>query len=448
MIKYTKLFITFLFAFIAFAAGAQTTANTSSPYSQYGIGDLTPMLLPQNQAMGGISTGTNIINRYMSINPQNPASHAMISLTTIDAGLSLHSVNLMQTGEQAQRNSNFRLSHITFAIPVSQTSALSFGLMPYSQVGYNYTKTSKGYGTTSPVDTNLTNTINSGQGGLTKAYLGYGFAIKRNLLLGANLSYIFGNIKHLNQVEMPQLFGSLNTRAESNNAVGGFNYDLGAQYIWDLSLTRHLVFGYSTSASSKLNSESSYIISHYTFDAAGNENSAIDSVVNQENAQEKIRLPQIHRFGISYQQDMKFLVGMDYSMGNWSGSDLTIGGVKQNMANSSTFNVGGQFTPKMDALNNYLATIDYRLGFMLDKTYYKVPNKPEGTGTTNITSKAITVGLGMPLRGNISSFYKMNITAEFGQRGTLNNGLVKENYFNVRLGFTLNDKWFQRYKFD
>jgi hypothetical protein len=101
----------------------------------------------------------------------------------------------------------------------------------------------------------------------------------------------------------------------------------------------------------------------------------------------------------------------------------------------------------MDALNNYLATIDYRFGLMLDKTYYNVPN-PTGGGSTQITSKAVTLGLGLPLRGNISSFYKMNITAELGQRGTLNNGLVKENYVTFRLGFTLNDKWFQRYKFD
>jgi hypothetical protein len=445
MIKYTKLFITFLLAVIVVEASAQTTATTSSPYSQYGIGDLTPMVLPQNQAMGGISTGTNIINRYMSINPQNPASYGAIALTTFDAGLYMQSATLNQAGQGSQRNSNFRFNHITFAIPVSQASALSFGLLPYSQVGYNYTKTFKGYGTGSPADTNLTNNIYSGQGGLTKAYIGYGFTVKRNLLLGFNVGYVFGDIKHSQQIEMPELIGSLNTRVERDNAIGGFNYDFGAQYIWDISLSRHLTFGYSGSAKSKLNSKSSYIVSHYSFDNVGNPNVDVDSIVNQPNAQSKLQLPQIHHFGVSYQQDMKFLVGVDYSIGNWS--DLSIGGVNQGMVNSSTFNIGGQYTPKMDALNNYLATIDYRFGLMLDKTYYNVPN-PTGGGSTQITSKAVTLGLGLPLRGNISSFYKMNITAELGQRGTLNNGLVKENYVTFRLGFTLNDKWFQRYKFD
>jgi hypothetical protein len=445
MIKYTKLFIIFLLAATAFKARAQTTANTSSPYSQYGIGDLSPMILPQNQAMGGISTGTNIINRYSSINPQNPASYGAIGFTTIDAGLFANTVSLSQTGQSTQKNSNFRLSHLAFAIPVSSSSALSFGLLPYSQVGYNYTKTFKGFGTGSPVDTNLVNNIYSGEGGLSKAYLGYGFTIARNLLLGVNVAYVFGDIKHYQQVEMPELYGALSTKVERDNTVGGVSYDFGAQYVWDLSLTRHVTFGYSGSARSQLNSKTSYFASHYTFDNNGNRSTDIDSVINQQNTPGKLVLPQIHHFGISYQQDLKFLVGADYSVGNWS--QLSIGGVNQGMVNSSSLNIGGQYTPNMISLNNYLATVDYRLGLTLENTYYNIPN-PSGGGSTNIKSKAITVGVGMPLRGTATSFYKVNITAELGQRGTLNNGLVKENFVNFRLGFTLNDKWFQRYKFD
>jgi hypothetical protein len=444
MIKYTKLFITFLLAVIVSEARSQTTATTSSPYSQYGIGELTPMILPQNMAMGGISTGVNSINRYMSINPQNPASYAAIAITAIDAGIALSNLSLSQTGQSSQRNSNFRLNHITFAVPVTHSSALSFGLMPYSQVGYNYTKTSKGYGTGSSVDTNVVNNIYSGEGGLSKAYIGYGFTIARNLLIGANISYIFGNIKHYQQVEMPDYYGTLNTNVERNYSAGGMSYDIGAQYVLDLSLTRHIIFGYSGSLRSMLNAKSNYIVSHYTYDASGNRNADADSVINLQNSASKIQLPRIHHFGISYQKDLKFLIGADYSMGNWS--DLSIGGVNQGMSNTSTLNLGGQYTPNINAINNYMATVDYRFGIILDKTYFNVVNT--AGGVTNINSKAVTVGLGMPLRGANTSFYKMNISAEIGQRGSLSNGLVKENFVNFRLGFTINDRWFQRYRFD
>src|SRR5215469_12092703 len=90
MIKYTRSFITFLLVAIAFGAAAQsatTTATTSSPYSMYGLGDISPALLPQNIGMGGIGTAINRISGYNNINPLNPASYGLINYTTIDAGI-------------------------------------------------------------------------------------------------------------------------------------------------------------------------------------------------------------------------------------------------------------------------------------------------------------------------------------------------------------------------
>src|SRR6202012_3363424 len=119
------------------------------------------------------------------------------------------------------------------------------------------------------------------------------------------------------------------------------------------------------------------------------------------------------------------------------------------LLDSKTFNIGGEITPKSNAFGNYWATVDYRLGFMYDQSYINAPN-PSGVGNTNITSYAITMGLGLPLKPNVvtNSFYKINFALELGQRGTLANGLVKENYVNLYLGFMINDKWFQRFKFD
>src|ERR1700712_199595 len=141
MIKYTRLFITFLFAVIVLQAKSQSTATTSSPYSRYGLGDITPQLLPQNIGMGGIATATNNIGGYNSINVLNPASYAKISYTTIDAGVNTDITTFGKVGFPDQRNANTRLSHINFAFPVTKSSALSFGLMPYSQLGYSYKQT-------------------------------------------------------------------------------------------------------------------------------------------------------------------------------------------------------------------------------------------------------------------------------------------------------------------
>jgi hypothetical protein len=254
MIKYTKLFITFLLAAIISQVKAQSTATTSSPYSQFGLGELVPQTLPQNIGMGGLSAATNYFGGYYNINPLNPASYSTIRLTTFDVGLYAQDVMLSQNGHANQSDANFRLSHIAFAFPVSKRSALTFGMMPYSQMGYNYKVTKSNLGTGSAVDTNAVNYLSSGDGGLTKGYIGYGFGIGRNLLLGFNVSYIFGNLHQYNSTEIPTLPGYLNATTETSNAIRGFNYDFGIQYMIDLSATRHIILGYSGSAGNNINS--------------------------------------------------------------------------------------------------------------------------------------------------------------------------------------------------
>ncbi|MDB5025330.1 MAG: hypothetical protein JWP78_3085 [Mucilaginibacter sp.] len=441
MIKYTRLFITFLLAVIVLQARSQSTATTSSPYSSFGLGDISNQLLPQNIGMGGIATATNTIGGYNSINVINPASYGKITFTTIDAGLSSNVLTLSKNGMPNERDANFKLSHIAFAFPVTKHSALSFGLMPYSELGYSYKTVRSNPTPVSAVDTNVVNDIYSGEGGLSKAYLGYGFGIGKHLLIGANVSYIFGNLKQDQSTEIPLLYGTLDSRIEQDNHIRGLNYDYGVQYSIDFSDKKHLTLGYSASANSKLNVKSTYIVSQYTRDASGNENVPADSLVNTQSPSGKIQLPQINHFGIVFQRDDKFMIGADYTMGKWS--DLSIAGVNQGLQDSKMFNIGGQITPNVNALSNFWALMDYRLGAIYEQTYIN-------TGNVNIKRYAATFGLGIPLPHDraSSAFYKINFSAEVGQRGTLTNGLIKENYVNFHLGFTLNDRWFQRYKFE
>ncbi len=449
MIKYSRLFIIIYITFIALGAKAQSTASSSttgSPYSRYGIGDINPLLLPQNTAMGGISTAINRINGYYNINPLNPASYAFINFTTIDAGIygsftSLAQQPVGQSSNITASNTAFRLSHIAFALPVTKKSTLSFGLLPYSEMGYNYKTSKTGYGSGAFADTNTVNYVYNGSGGLSKAYLGYGIEIKKNLLIGANLSYIFGNLQQFSSMEIPTLYGFLNSRSETDNHVGGFNYDIGAQYIFDFGALKqkHLTLAYSSSINTNLSSNTDYVVSRYTI-SAGEESPATDSLVNQKGVSTKIQLPWINHFGVSYQYDGKFLVGADYSIANWS--TLTIAGNSQpGLQNSQTLNVGGQFTPDINALNNYFARADYRFGFFTEQTQYNVNN-------TSVNKFGFTFGLGLPLPPNLNSFYKINFSTELGQQGTLQNNLVREKFINFRLSFTVNDRWFQRYKFE
>jgi hypothetical protein len=448
MIKYTRLFITILLAVCVLEAKSQSTATTSSPYSRYGIGDVTPQWLPQNIGMGGIATATNGIGGYNTINLINPAAYGSISYTVIDAGIGTNLMTLHDSTGAHQRTGNTKLSHLSFAFPITTRSSLGLGLVPYSDLGYHFTQTfAKGYGSGSKADTNAVNQVYSGDGSLSKAYLGYGFAIGKHLTVGGNVSYIFGNLKQYQDTEIPNLANFLNSRIEEDNHVGGFNFDYGAQYTIDFSTSRHLILGYSASVGNKINVQHSFIVSQYTYDSSNNQNNPVDSLINTQDPKAKIQLPRINHFGIAYQKDQaldhgpSYLVGVDYTAGNWH--DLTIAGAAQGLQNSKMFNIGGQITPNPNALSSYLLLMSYQLGFIYEDTYLNVNN-------TSIKSHAFTFGLGIPIPHDraTSAFYKVNFAGEIGQRGTISNGLVKENYVNFHLSFTLNDRWFQRYKFD
>jgi len=451
MIKYTKFFVTFLLAIIVIQTRAQTqqtTATTNSPYSQYGLGLLNPQTLPQNVGMGGLGAAVNNSSGFYNINPVNPASYGSLRFVVIDIGLDGDISTLSQTQSTgsvlSQTNGTFKLDHINFAFPVSKRSAISFGLKPYSQMGYNYKTTQKNLGSGSSVDTNAVNYIYSGNGALSKAYIGYGFGIGKHLLLGANASYIFGKLQQYGSTELPTLFGTLNSTVEDTYSVRGASYDLGGQYTIDFSPTKHVILGYSTTLSTSLNSQYTHLVTQYDYDSNGNENLAIDTLTNTKNPTAKMTIPQTSHYGISFVNDGKYLIGAEYTSANWS--TFSIGGVNQGLQDSKTYNLGGQFTPNINALSNYWATIDYRLGFIYDQSYVVVNNTTTNT-STSINSYAITFGLGLPLAPNFTNtFYKINFAAEVGRRGTLNDGLVRENYVNLHLSFTLNDRWFQKYK--
>ncbi|MGV3547112.1 MAG: hypothetical protein ACO1N4_08625, partial [Pedobacter sp.] len=87
--------------------------------------------------------------------------------------------------------------------------------------------------------------------------------------------------------------------------------------------------------------------------------------------------------------------------------------------------------------------VDYRLGFTYDKTYVRMNNE-------DVKQTAVTLGLGLPLQSGYgrSTFYKMNVSAEIGSRGKITNSLIQERYVNFHLSFLLNDRWFQRFRFD
>lgn len=425
---------------LLFGTSVKAQVTTQSPYSRYGVGNIKSLALPQFKAMGGISTAVYSPTGYSNINMMNPASFAGINLTTVDIGATATFNNLKRDGA-SETSFNSTLSHIALAFPVTPHSALSFGLLPYSELGYQFVNhaTLTNPGSTASQDVNY---IYAGEGGLNKAYFGYGYQFGKHLRLGGNVEYIFGNLLQTRSTELVDQTNAINSRLETKNSVGGVGFSYGAQYNIPLDSKTSVTLGYSGSSSSSINSTKSFVVTQYLKDpTTGSEDTALDSLVNTQNSKTKLKLPLLHSFGISIQKYNKWLIGADYRMGKWS--DLSIDNVNQQLQNTYGFSVGGQITPDINSIGSYFNRVDYRLGFTYDKTYVQLNNQ-------DIKQMAITFGFGLPLASSPtrSSFYKMNFTTELGRRGSMTDGLLQENYINLHLGFTLNDRWFRRFRFD
>jgi hypothetical protein len=430
MIKTIKYITLTSILFTSLTTFAQTT--TSSPYSKFGLGDLTGSLLPQSKSMGGISMGLRKLGAYSTLNVANPASYSSIALTTFDLGANAN-FRQLNTAESSENNLNIALSHIAFGIPLNKRSALSFGLLPYSEIGYRYKNSST-------IANTQVDYIYGGEGGLSKVYLGYGISIIPNLSVGTNVSYLFGNLKQSRSTEFPQDVQALNSRQQTSNSISGLSLDYGVQYVIPMQKRSRMTIGYAGTATSKLNSTNSTISSVYRKDfQSGNETLSLGAPYTLDDVSNKLSVPMTHTLGFAFEKINKLLLGADVSYSPWS--TFQQGTVNPGLSDSYTISAGGQITPDVNAISNYFKLIDYRLGLKYNKSYIN-------TNNNNINQYALTVGLGLPLPANRLAFYKINFSTEIGKRGTLDNGLVHENYVNFSLGFTVNDKWFIKPKFD
>ena len=61
--------------------------NTFSPYSRYGLGEMSPTTLAHNSGMGGTYIALKPDSTMpIFINTGNPASYSLIKLTTLELG--------------------------------------------------------------------------------------------------------------------------------------------------------------------------------------------------------------------------------------------------------------------------------------------------------------------------------------------------------------------------
>ena len=156
-------------------------------------------------------------------------------------------------------------------------------------------------------------------------------------------------------------------------------------------------------------------------------------------AETNLTLPSRSTFGIGIGSPRKWFLGTEIShtqTSQFSNPLISIGNVKYEDATS--YSLGGYFIPKYDSFRRYYKRITYRAGIYSENTGMKINGSA-------IDEFGISFGLGLPVG---QFFSNANIGIEIGQRGTIDNNLIEEDFVNIQIGLSLNDRWFVKRKYN
>lgn len=433
--SFTKIALQFLLGLGLFGIqqGYAQRSTSHSPYSQFGLGQMRNDLLPQTRAMGGISTGVRYLTGLPTLNIANPASYSGLNRTVLEAGMYGNFTQLSRDN-MSDHTADFAFGHLAIGIPLQKYGGFSFGLLPFSDAGYSSRNVE------SVGDLVYEKQI-FGEGGINKAYLGYGVSPIKGLSIGANAGFLFGNLYDITQVKFLSDLSAYPTELKETRNIRGVTVDYGLQYSKSINRKYNLTLGYTGTLNNTINARPSRFItiSENNFD---DEYIAppLDTISTGTFPTRKIHLPLKHNVGFTLSKGYNWLIGADFNYADWSNFEVQEG--QNKLEKSYGFAVGGQIKPDPTSVR-YWNQVDYRLGFRYNQTPIVYRNQ-------RINDMAVSVGIGLPLpETNFGrTFSQINISAEFGQQGSLNHNLVRERYININFGFTINDSWFIRRSLD
>lgn len=407
------------------------TYGAYSPYSIYGIGDISKEGTAYNKSMGGVGIATRN-NRY--INYLNPAAvTARDSLSFMaDFGLQ-QSNNVYKQGDIKSAHNTFNIYNFVMTFPIWRSSAFMVGITPYSDVGYDF----------SSIENNpdiIGNTGNIsydsyGTGGIYQVFLGAGVTFWKKLSVGAEWIYYFGNIDKVTNMDYSNSsYRSVNSGSELD--IRGTTGKFGLQYEQKLGDDVSMVIG----ATYKLSTRMKGYSTNYRY---ANQSSVTDTLSYNVDtlAASGLRFGDEIGVGISFKGRDKWSAELNYLRSNWSNSGMdthkgfsATGSSVFSSTVSQSFRAGFEITPNRNDIRYYFKKCSYRAGIYYDQAYYKLDGN-------NINSMGITLGITLP----IPRYYNgVSLGVDFGQRASTRNNMIRERYAMFVIGFNIHDIWFRK----
>ena len=444
-----------LIALILMLSAAEVAAQsiTGSPYTRYGIGDLTFPGTGHNLSMGGTTAAES---NMLYINTVNPACNTNLPLQrfVFDVGLDVKYTNTKSVSESEKTcKSTFR--YLAGGFSAKPWWFFNFSLKPYSSTGYSasYTDSTNVFeGTKYPYTKNY-----KGEGGLNKVTIGTAFKFLKMFSIGFNGSVIFGSIEH-NQTSTIARDGFVINGTEypykstyylnDKRVMHGMQGDIGLRFekrfksakdslrdALRISLGAFFNGKANLKARNEIFIDDQHTYFSYRYNGDTYYTASIDTIQN-DTTSNRVKLPKGFGIGASVEIAEQLTINADYHTQQWSGFELPNDASKSKMRDSKYMGIGMQYVNSKYS-SKYYRTIIYRIGTYSQQTYFQI----DGHG---IDDKGVTFGIGFPIK---LEQLLLNVNLQFGKRGTTDNGLYEEKYFLIHFNATLHDIWFVKRKF-
>lgn len=426
-------------AFLAgLAVQVSAQSGTNSPYSQYGLGALASQATSFNRGMNGLAYGFHERNQ---VNYANPASYASVdSLSFIfDAGVSLQLTNFEENGNKVNAK-NADIEYVVASFRAFKHVGVSFGLLPYTNVGYNFSNTQNinAFPSTSSVNATYSNAYN-GSGGLHLVYLGAGWEPFKGFSFGANIGYLWGTLNRNSTNTYSDSY--VNTLSKNYSAqVKSYKVDFGAQYTYAVDKKNELTLGLTYSLGHNLGTEAECNL------ISTNSQTSVSDTTRYV-VSNSLELPHTFGVGLMWNHNNRLKFGVDYQLQKWAKLKYpqltTVNGTTSYNLVDGQFNdrhkltLGGDYC-KGERYRGFFSRMHYRAGFSYASPYLKI------NGVDGPRELSASLGVGIPILNAYNNRSMLNISAEWVNQSVT--GMIKENMFRINVGFTFNERWFAKFK--
>lgn len=408
-------------------------SGTNSPYSQYGLGILSEQSSGFNRGMNGLGLG---FHEHNQVNYLNPASYSAIdSLTFIfDAGISGQITNFSENGTKLNAN-NGNFEYVVAGFRAFRHVGVSFGLVPLTNVGYNYSSTNY-------IDEGKKGTYMnaySGDGGLHQVYLGAGWEPFKGFSLGANFGYLWGTENRSLVTSFSETYANTLSKYYTVD-VRSYNLNVGAQYTAKLNKKDAITIGATYTMGHKLHSDPELQVISTNSETAVSDTTTF-TVKNG------LEIPNVYSAGFMYNHNDQLKFGVDYSLQKWAKIDFpqysVVNNVPQYALESGLYKdrqkvtVGAELCPSAYG-RNFFGRIHYRAGVSYATPYIKINGQD---GPKEISA---SLGFGIPIMNQFNNRSILNISAQWVHQSAKD--LITENTFRINIGITFNEGWFAKWK--